>query len=620
MKDSDKRTRRSFLKATGGVATAVALAGCSGSNGGGGNNATKKKENANNSSSGGQGTKQNLEADSSKTLQLTSSSVTTFDPVAATDAVSGYVNHQLYDMLMSYPNGKATPEKGLAKNFKLAEDNTTYTFKLKDAKFHNGKDVTAQDFIYSWERLAASKNSNRAYFILDSLGVKHETTTQDGEETYKPDSLALKAVDEKTLEITLSEPFHAAMEVLAYNTFAVIPEDILGDIEGYDGEMSYEKFASSNPIGTGPFTLNNYQPGTEIEITRFDDYYGGTASIAGVHWQIIDKSSSAYQYAIAKNADSFDIPTSQYDKSKINIKRGPDDLGREFGTYGPLKNGETVQYSSVPLIITYYLGFNMARVPKPVRQAFAYAMNQDQIIKEVFKGRGSPAYLFTPPSIYPGGAKAYEKHAKQNYPYGYAKTQLDKARNVMKKAGYGPDNQYTITWTQYQDDTWLELSKLLRDQLSSAYIKMEIQQAPFSTLLERVHNGKVEIYTLNWIADWPAPDNFLQLLNPPQTDTSKPESLTGANWTSKNGDAAEQAKQAYQRVLNNQDPTKKAERARNKAYTEIEEANWEDVSLLPVYNSLGERFRYNWVDIPAFGGMASNRQQLNDVKIAKQRG
>jgi len=635
MSDSNKRTRRRFLKATGGIATVVALAGCSGSSGesnntnnqenpnsnGGNGNGNNSGENGNNGDSGGgQQTQQNIEADTSKKLQLTSGSVTTFDPVAATDAVSGYIIHQMFDALMSYPNGEADPVKGLAKEFELSDDKTTYTFKLKDAKFHNGKAVTAQDFIYSWERLAASKNSNRAYFVLDSLGVKHETMTQNGEEMYKPGSLALKASDKKTLEITLSEPFHAALEVLAYNTFAVIPEGILGDIEGYDGEMSYEKFTSTAPVGSGPFKLKEYQSGTQVEITRFDDYFGGKASIAGVHWQIMDKSTASYQYAIAKNVDSFDIPTSQYDQSKIDIKRGPDNLGRKFGTYGPLKNGETVQYISVPMIITYYLGFNMEKVPKPIRQAFAYTVNQKQVIENTFKGGGSPAYHLTPPSIYPGGAKAYEKHAKQAYPYGYNQIQLDKARKVMKDAGYGPDKRYTVTWTQFQDAAWLSLAKLLRDQLSSAYIDMKIQQAPFSTLLEREHSGKVEVYTLDWIADWPAPDNFLQLLNPPQTDTSKPASLTGTNWSSKTGDAAKQAKQAYQRVLDNQAPTKKAKQTRNQAYIEIEEANWEDVSILPLYNSLGERFTYDWADIPSFGGMGRERQKLDDVKIAKQRG
>jgi ABC-type oligopeptide transport system substrate-binding subunit len=253
-----------------------------------------------------------------------------------------------------------------------------------------------------------------------------------------------------------------------------------------------------------------------------------------------------------------------------------------------------------------------------VRKAFAYVANQQTLTQQVFKGRGVPAYHITPKPIYPGGAQQYEQHAQQNYPYGYNQVQLDQARQVMEQAGYGPNNPYTVQWTQYQASSWLQLGKLFRDQLSSAHIQMEIQQAPFSTLIERGRNGQLEVYTLGWIADWPAPDNFLQLLNPPQTDTSSQAPLSYVNWDD-NGDSAQQAAQAYQKISNNQAPTQQAQRARNQAYVTMEEANWSDVAMLPLYHSLGERFAYNWVDIPPYGGMGPSRQKKDEVKIAAQR-
>jgi ABC-type oligopeptide transport system substrate-binding subunit len=624
MTDNDNNTtRRRFLQATGSVAAGAALAGCTGGGGGGNGSGNGSGGNASggNGSGGnqsGQQTQQNIEADPSKVLQRINSTITTFDPIAATDEASGYVNQQLYSMLMEYPNGVADAETGLAESFELSGDSTTYTFTLKDATFHNGDTVTAQDVIYSWERLAASPNSRRSYFILDSLGVAHETTTQDGEEVYQPGTLALNAVDERTLEVNLSAPFHAAQEMMAYSSFAVIPEGIVGDIQGYEGEMSQSEFATSNPIGAGPFKFENWSSGTEASVSRFEDYHGGTPSIAGVHWQIIEQSSPKYNYTMQQNADVFRIPTSFYDPSKVSVQRGPDELGREYGTYGPVRNGSTLQYLSVPEINTFYVGFNMANVPVPVRKAFAYAANQQQLTQQVFKGRGVPAYHFTPKPIYPGGVQQYEQHAQQNYPYGYNQTQLDQARQVMEDAGYGPNNQFTVQWTQYQSDTWLEMGKLFRDQLSSAHIQMEIQQAPFATLTERGRNGQLEVYTLGWIADWPAPDNFLALLNPPNTDTSSDAPLSYLNWQ-ENGSSAQQATQAYERISNNQAPTDQAQQARNQAYVQIEEANWSDMAMLPIYHSLGERFAYNWVDIPPYGGMGSSRQKKNEVKIASQR-
>ena len=616
MTDNNSLSRRRFLQATGGAASAVAIAGCTGGNdegtpadGGSGN------ESGNESTGGGsdRDAKENY-------IQMTNSSIETLDPVANTGTAGGMVIQQTYDALMMYPNGEATVEQLLAAEYEVSDDYKTYTFTLNDATFHNGKDVTASDFVYSFERLAASDNSRRSYFILDSLGVAHETetVTTDGEESevYKAGTLGVEAVDEKTLEITLAQAFHASLEMLAYTSFAAVPEGIVGDIEGFDGEMEYNQFAN-NPVGCGPFQFESWEKGTSVEVSKYEDYYGNKAQTAGIHWQIIEDTQALYNYGQNKNADIIQIPSSEYDANNISID-SEDDEGRSIGTYGPMRNGETANYMSVPEISAYYVGFNMEAVPKPVRQAFAYAMNQQTMVEEVFKSRGEPAYHFTPPSIYPGGAQEYNSHAENSYPYGYNESQLDQARQVMEEAGYGPDNMYEVQWTQYQSTTWEDMAKILRDQLQSAHIDMSIEKAPFSTLLKRGRNGNMEVYTLGWIADWPAADNFLQLLNPPQTDTSQPAPTSYINWSSESGDAAQQAADAWSTVSENLAPTDQAASARAEAYVQIEEANWEDVGFLPVYHSLGERFWYDWLDVAPHGGMGDSRQMLNQATLSQR--
>lgn len=614
MTDNNNLSRRRFLQATGGAASAVAIAGCTGGNDDDNNSSDGGSQGTTTSGNGGGG-KENY-------IQLINSTITTFDPVAATDTASGRVIQNVFDALMNYPNGEATVEKLLADSYEVTDDYKTYTFKINEnATFHNGNSVTAEDFVYSFERLAGSEHTRRSYFILDSLGVAHETetVTQDGEESevYKSGTLGVKAVDEKTLEITLAKPFHSSLEMLAYTSFAAVPANIVGDVDGYDGEVEYNEFASRNPVGSGPFEFVKWEKGTEAEIKKYADYYGTKAKVEGVHWQVIEDTQAAYNYGQNKNADIVPIPSSEYDRNKISID-SEDDEGRKIGTYGPMRNGVKANYFSVPEISAFYVGFNMKAVPKPVRQAFAYAMDQSVMVEEVFKGRGEPAYHFTPPSIYPGGAKAYTQHAKQNYPYGYNESQLDKARQVMEDAGYGSNNKYEIQWTQYDSTTWEDMAKILRDQLASAHINMKIEKAPFSTLLQRGRTGKLEVYTLGWIADWPAPDNFLQLLNPPQTDTSQDAPISYLNWTSENGDAAEKATQAYETVKNNLAPTDSAANARADAYVKIEEANWEDVGFLNVYHSIGERFWYDWLDIEPFGGMGGSRQMYNKATLSKR--
>ncbi|WP_458185914.1 ABC transporter substrate-binding protein [Haladaptatus sp. NG-WS-4] len=618
MTDTDNLTRRRFLKATGGAATAAALAGCTGDDGDGSGNNDNNNNNNNNNGGG-------------KKLQLINSTMSTLDPVKATDTASGTVIQQIFDPLMNYPNGEVSVENLLVKEHSLSDDKKTYTFKLKEGvKFHNGKEVTAKDVVYSWRRLAESTNSRRAYFILDSIAVKHESTTKtykDSEgETHeltvaKPDSLALKTTGDYELEMTLEKPFHATLEMLAYTSFAVIPEGIVGDIKGHDGEMKQSKFATKNPVGAGPFKFTKWKSDVEAEVTKYEDYHGEKAKVDAVHWKISSDSEAMYTYGVVnQNADmgygSSFIPTSKYDPAQVKDTK-EDDLGRQVGKYGPIQ-GNTLNYLSVPTINSYYIGFNTEVVPKPVRQAVAYAMNQETMVNEVFKQRGAPAYHFTPPMIYPGGAKQYNSHAESKYPYGYNESQLEKAKQVMKDAGYGPNNRFSFEFTVYKSSTtWPELGKLLRDQLQAAFIDMKINNAPFNTLLSRGRKGNLEAYSLGWIMDWPAPDNFLGLLYPPLTDTSKSAPQAYTNWSGT--PASKKATKAWEKIQNNPGPTDKELKAREEAYVTMEEANWEDVVFLNTYHGLSERFAYDWVDAPKYGGAGYSRQMYNNVTVGDRK-
>lgn len=406
---------------------------------------------------------------------------------------------------------------------------------------------------------------------------------------------------------------------MANTEFSVIPKNIVGDIEDTNGKIAYKQFAN-DPIGSGPFKFEKYTPGTGVSVGRFDGYHGKKAMVAGIHWQIITKTHTKYQYSQGENTDIVKIPTSQYNPDKITIKNGPDDRGREFGTYGPMKNGKKVNYMKITGLNTNYLGMNMEKVPKPARQAFAYVANQKEFLDRIFKNRGQAAYLLTPPAIYPGGAENYKEHAKKDYPYGYNKSLISKAKKVMKNAGYGPNNQLTINWTQTQNASFFKLAKQFRDRLQPAYINLKIQQAEFSTMLERGRNGKLEVYALSVAASVPNPETFLEFLNPPETNTSKSAPVSYLNWSSNTGDAAKEARKSYQTIQENLAPTKNDKKNREDAYINIENANWEDVGILPLYHGLIERFSYKWCRIPPVGAMGFHNQMYNEVKIGEQQG
>ncbi|ELZ88523.1 putative dipeptides/oligopeptides ABC transporter periplasmic substrate-binding protein [Haloferax elongans ATCC BAA-1513] len=538
------------------------------------------------------------------TLQLTSGTLSSFDPIQATDSNSTAVIENLFDGLTTFPNGETTAELQLATDVSISSDSRTYTLSLReDATFHDGSPVTASDIVYSWERLAASDNSRRAYYLLEYLGIEHDTSSDE----YVPGSMAVRAVDEHTFRFRLAEPMPAALELLADPAFAPIPEGIVGDIDGYVGRMSYQAFAEG-PIGSGPFVFDHWTKNDEVEISRFANYHGTAPDLDGIRWKVISDSTAAYNYGQNRNADFVTVPNDEFDPRKVRISK-TDPKGRKFGLYGPMDNGETVSYLSAPLAQSFYIAFNTDNVPKPVRMAMAYALNQQTVVNQVLKGRADPAAHLTPPPIYPN--EDYTSHADNKYPYSYDASELDKARQTMEDAGYSASNQYELTLTSYQSPTNKRIGQLLQDSLGSAHIDLKYEETPFSTLLSRGRQGNLDAYFLGWIASYPSPIDFLKNLNPPATQTNGSTDGFYLDW---DGTAASaDAEAAWQRVEANMESTDQARQIREQAYVTMEEANWDDVALLPLYHPVDERFVYDGVDVAPFGGLGSSHQEYDSA-------
>jgi peptide/nickel transport system substrate-binding protein len=538
------------------------------------------------------------------TLQLTTSSLTGFDPVMATSEDTLAVVENVFDGLTTFPNGTTDAQLQLATDVSLSSDDRTYTVSLVDgATFHDGSPVTASAVVYSWERLAASENSRNGYLLLDYLGVEHDTT--NGE--YDPGSMAVRAVDRTTLQFTLASPFASTLQLLAFPQLAPVPEGIVGDIDGYSGRMSHSQFVQ-NPVGSGPFVLDRWVQNDEVVLSRFANYHGQPADLDGIRWTVLNDSSQRYQYGQNRSADFVTIPSSEYDRDKVSVTR-TDDRGRRFGTYGPMANGATVSYLAVPTLSTFYVGSNMRAIPRPVREATAYALNQHEIVRQVFDGRAAPAYHFTPPAIYPD--QQYASHASGSYPYGYDETQLARARAVMEDAGYGPSNPYQLTFTHYQSQRVGTAAARLRDKLASAHIDMQLEEVPFATFINRGRNGDLDMFWFGYVAQWPRADDFLQHLNPPATDTDDSDVVLYLNWAGT--PAADDATRAWDRIRFNQGPSDSARRTRESAYVTMEEANWEDVGLIPTIHRIDERFAYDGVDVDPFGSLGHTYQEYDRV-------
>jgi ABC-type transport system substrate-binding protein len=400
------------------------------------------------------------------------------------------------------------------------------------------------------------------------------------------------AVDDRTLEVTLESAFYDALFWFAYGSLSPVPEGIVGDIDGYDGEMEYAEFSSQSPVGTGPYRVDSVETGTEVSITANEEYHGDEPGPDRITMQVVENTDAVYRRITNRNVDIFQLPNSRFDPSKVSIDETRN-LSQKVGTYGPLENDETVNYSTWDEAYTAYFIFDCSRVEKPIRQALNYAVNQENFVEQGFRGVGEPAYHQAPPTVYPGGKEAYDQHAQENFPYGYREAQVDQARSVMENAGYGEDNRASITLTLYNDrnpDAYDRIANLIRTKAETIYIDLTIERAPFGTIIDEAISGNLDMYTLGNGLEYPSPQDMLKF--------GRPYDGNLVRWREDPSDASEQAANAWETVQNNLEPTDAAQQARNEAYIQMEEAIWEDAIYLTNYHPRGQQWWYDDVDAP----------------------
>jgi len=649
-----RKTRRGFLTAAGaGVATV--LAGCSsggnstdtdgnggdGGDGGDGGNGGDGGDGGNggDGGDGGDGT----DAPSGGTLRMMATgSIQTLDPINAKGSGAGY--DQYGRSLMEFRNGLYPPEPALAESYEVSDDGLTYTFTLKEGvSFHDGSELTADDIVYSYRRLAESENSrNQDDIIGETMRIEHERdasrTTPTGEATADdivPGSLAVEAVDDYTFEMTLASPFQYTLYQIAGGAFAILPEGAVGDVEGYDGEYGYNEFfstADGGPTyaGLGPFQVDSWSKGSEIQLTAFEDYYGEGPQLDGITYTVVTSGNTRLDRFANGNADILeDMPTAAFTPDNVSIEERQGN--RQVGTY-TLGNGTEVNYGEIPSLSTEYIVFNTLEVPLPVRRAFAHLMNQHDIVENVYKGTAKAGYHITPPAPYPtfeegvSGEESYDRHAENGYqsntefaadgyPYGYGETQIDEAKAVMEEAGYGDGNTYSITATDIAgDDAYTQVLTTLQSKATAAYIDMEIETAEFGTIISRAINADMEMFGLGDGMEYPGPQNFLRFLwgNSPSTQFTR----WGAEESYYTEEYRQTAMDAWESNFEgNQGDSEDARLSRNEAFQTVEEMNWASVQELPFAHTTAQRFWHQDVDVEMYGVMEN--QTFNNVTLSE---
>ena len=565
------------------------------------------------------------QVDGQDELNLINSTFDELDPIMSTDTASSSVITQIYENLTAFPNGVTELENQLLEDFEVSEDALTWTFELQEGiEFHDGRELTADDVVYSWRRTVESEFTERQGFTLNQpvgMGIDVE---MDDEGNPVPGSLAVEALDERTVEVELTGPNPDVLDVAAYSSFMILPEGYVGDIEGYDGEVTHDELRTEVANGTGPFELDFFEIDEEVRVVRNDDYHGEVADVEAVHWEIIEDDDAIQTYIIERNADIFGIPIPFYDPDERNDVT-QDDRGRDVGTYGPAgEYDEEVNYLGIPELSTFYFGFDTSSTPRGFRQAVAHILDKPSLVRDIFAGRGEAAYSFLPPGLWPTGQEGYEAFL-EDYEYGLGEVDFDGAAQRLEDAGFTPDDPFEVTLTTYESEAFNTAAENLRDNLSGLGADIDLEQSQFGTLIARGEDGDLDMWTLGWIWSWPAAPYGSFQLEPENTETPMPEESNGfyIEWHTQLSDEfrdtgevqteADKAQAAWERATAN--PLPEDEDLRNEAYVEIEEAVRDDAALVPLYHGKSERFWWDYVEVPRIGALGSHWQQHNETRV-----
>ena len=395
------------------------------------------------------------------------------DPVHSTDTISGAIVSHIFDGLV-----KLDPETGevvpaVADTFWSSQDGKVWTFRLKKGvRFHNGREVIARDFHYSFERvLSPETRSERPWVLEPILGAR------DFIDGIVFSVEGIQAVDDYTLVITLEEHFAPFLAQLCMEIASVVPSEEVAKRK--------EDF-SSHPVGCGPFKFSEWKHDVQVRLERFDDYYGQRAHIDGIEYDILPDVSVALEKYKAGELDLLDdIPPGQV---RFLKGRFPDEV------------------KIWPVMSIRYLGMDLQREPFRdnvlLRKAINYAIDKINLCDVIMEGCAVPAKGVLPPLLWDG------KERLDVYPYS-----PKKAKELLEEAGF-PDGEGLPELTLWHPNSQAEqrVWQFVQANLQDIGIKTKLKSLDWAVYLSVVRRGRAQLFRGSWVADYADPHNFLYIL------------------------------------------------------------------------------------------------------------
>lgn len=450
------------------------------------------------------------------------------DPAFADDLYSGLETMRIYEGLLQYKYLKRPYqlEPCLAEAMPtISKDGKSYTFKLKKGvvfqddkafKATNGKgrELVAEDFVFSFKRLADPKLNSPMWWILDGkiegLNEWRDAGSKAGKADYAAPVSGLRAIDASTLEIKLKTRSYQFIFALAMPAGGVVAKEV---VEEYGAEFL------NHPVGTGAFKLAEYNPSSKIVYVKnptfrkevypsegdTDDGKLGLLADAGKTLPLVDKvvmtvhveSQPQWLNFMQGNLDAAPIPKDNFAQAITGPNK---ELSDELKKKG-------IQLFKEPSLDITHTSFNMTDPlvgkNKLLRQAISMAINTPEEIELFYNGRAISAEGPIPP-----GLAGYSESLKNPYKV----YNLAKAKELLAKAGFpGGKGLPPLEYLSLADTTARQMTEYFQKEMTALGIEVKVQTFSWPEFQQSLKNKKGQMWSFAWGADYPDAENFLQL-------------------------------------------------------------------------------------------------------------
>ena len=457
-----KITRRTIAAATTALALSLALVSCGGGD----------------------------QADKARTLHFgNSAEPLSLDPHQASGV---WENRIIGDLLIGLvtddPKGRPIP--GMATEWTTSADGLVWTFKLRDALWSDGVPVTAEDFVFAWRRIMTSTPPAKYASIL--YVIKNAEQIYDGR-IKDVTQLGVRAIDAKTLEVTLDHPAPYLPGLLTHYTSFPIPKHVVEKVGS--AWMKAENF-----VGNGPFKLQQWKPNDFVHVVRNSNYY--------------DNANVCLDQI-------FYYPTTDDNAAERKVRTGDLDINANFsGSRLEEINKNLPGYARIHSYtgLTYFL-FNIRKPPfdnEKVRAAISMTADREFVTKQILKAGQQPAYSLVPPGIadYSSGAVTVDFKDQS------LETRLTRARKLLEEAGYGPANPLKFTFSFRNTNDNPRVAPVVQQNWAkiAPWVQVDILGAETQINYEKLRNGDFQLGDAGWISDFNDAKNFVDLF---QTSTDQ---------------------------------------------------------------------------------------------------